>query len=199
MATNDDWVPIPPLSELKTLAEIYHKEHEHACKQYSGATVMYTKNTRIGNEAIRQGWDAKQVTALRAKANAVIAKHMEAHEAEKDRLDNLIRRTREDMRDHKHMVELGHPSSVKRARHFHAMCDPFPPEYAKKWVYEHLPSDVRAPRRARALERWRKAAYLVGVLGFWKHVTNKDKDVPAATELCSGNNSQYSHAGAGEV
>ena len=54
MATNDDWVPIPELSELKTRAKMYRQEHEHTCKQYNGATVMYTKNIRTGCEAQRR-------------------------------------------------------------------------------------------------------------------------------------------------
>ena len=109
--------------------------------------------------------------------------NMEAHELEKNRLMKLTEATREEMWDHMYMAERGHPCTAKRKRHFHAMCDFQPRAYARKWVYFHLPSDVRAERRARALERWRKAAYLLGVLTFWKHATNKEGSKAARAAL----------------
>ena len=173
MAAYDDWVPIPPYAELELRVKLFQAEHMFVCKQYYWASEEYTNNIRIADEAIKQRCNKDQVNAARFKANAVLSKHMEAHEREKDRLEELTFATREDMWDHKFMAEQGHPSSAARKRQFHAMCDFQSPEYARKWVYEHLPSDVRAERRARALERWRKAVYLLSVLEFWKRVTNK--------------------------
>ncbi len=183
MAAYDDWVPIPPYAELELRVKLFQAEHMFVCKQYYWANDEFVNNIRIADEAIKQRCDEKQVKAIKYKANAVLSKHMEAHELEKDRLEQLTFNTREDMWDHKFMAEQGHPSSAARKRHCHAMCDFQSPEYARKWVYEHLPSDVRAERRARALERWRKAAYLLGVLAFWKHVTNKEGSKAAIAAL----------------
>lgn len=183
MATYDDWVPIPPYAELAVRIKIFQAEHMFVCKQHYWANDEFVNNIRIADEAIRQQCDPKQVKAIKYKANAVLNKHMTAHEHEKEQLEKLTCATREDMWDHNYMAERGRPSSAKRRRHFHAMCDPMPRAYARKWVYEHLPSDVRAERRARALERWRKAAYLLGVLAFWKHATNKEGSKAARAAL----------------
>ena len=183
MAASNDWVPIPPYAELQVRIKILQAEHMFVCKQYYWANDEFVNNIRIADEAIQQKCDPKQAKATKYKANAVLCKHMEAHELEKGRLEKLTYATREDMWDHNYMAERGHPSSLKRRRHFHAMCDPMPLAYTRKWVYEHLPSDVRAERRARALERWRKAAYLLSVLAFWKHETNKDGSKAARAAL----------------
>ena len=183
MAAYDDWVPIPPYEELKARVKIFEAEHTVVCKWEYWGWEAHAKNLDSANEAIRQGCDSKQVTAIRMKANTELRKHIAAHEVEKERFVKLTGEARQDMWDHNFMAMRGYPSSGKRKRHFHAMCDPMPLAYTRKWVYEHLPSDVRAERRARALERWRKAAYLLGVLAFWKHATNKEGSKAARAAL----------------
>ena len=183
MAAYDDWVPIPPYAELKARVAIFEAEHMEVCKWVYWAQEEISNNYRIAHHAIQQGCDKDQIAGVRIRANTALLDHAKAHEAEKERLEKLTGEARQDMWDHVEMAERGRPSSAKRRRHFHAMCDPMPIAYTRKWVYEHLPSDVRAERRARALERWRKAAYLLGVLAFWKHATNKDGSKAARAAL----------------
>ena len=183
MATYDDWVPIPPYAELQVRIKLLCAEHKFVDTQFYWANTEFVDNIRIADEAIKQRCDPEQVKAIKYKANAVLSKHMEAHELEKKGIMKLIEATREEMWDHNLMATKGYPSTAKRRRHFHAMCDPMPIAYAQKWIYEHLPIDVRAERRARALERWRKAAYLLGVLTFWKHATNKEGSKAARAAL----------------
>ena len=86
MAAYDDWVPIPPYAELELRVKLFQAEHMFVCKQYYWASEEYTNNIRIADEAIKQRCNKDQVNAARFKANAVLSKHMEAHEREKDRL-----------------------------------------------------------------------------------------------------------------
>lgn len=183
MAAYDDWVPIPPYAELKARVAIFEAEHMEVCKWGYWAQEEISNNYKTSFEAIKEGCNKDQVLAVRMQSNALLNAHVEAHEAEKERLKALTGEARQDMWDHVDMAERGRPSSAKRRRHFHAMCDPMSLVYKRKWVYEHLPSDVRAERRARALERWRKAAYLLSVLAFWKHATNKDGSKAARAAL----------------
>ena len=183
MATYDDWVPIPPYAELKARVKIFQDEHMVVCKWEHWAWEAHANNCDSAEKALRLGCNSKQVAEIQLKANAELRKHVAAHELEKERLEKLTFAAREDMWDHNFMATRGYPSSGKRKRHFHAYCDFKSSAYRRKWVYEHLPSDVRVERRARALERWRKAAYLLSVLAFWKHVTNKEGSKAAIAAL----------------
>ena len=149
MAAYDDWVPIPPYAELQVRINLLCAEHKFVDTQFHWANGEFVNNIRIADEAIKQKCDPEQVKAIKYKANAVLSKHMEAHELEKDRLIKLTEATRQDMWDHVEMVERGRPSSAKRRRHFHAMCDPMPRAYARKWVYEQLRQATCAPSGAR--------------------------------------------------
>ncbi len=171
MATYDDWVPIPPYEELKARLAIFQAEHMVICKQHIWAGEEMCENRQIAAQAIAQGCDREQTEALQTAARRRLLAHMKFYDDEKEQMEYCMKAVREDMWDHDYMTHQGFPCSPKRMRHFRAMCDPFPVEYAKKWVYEHLPSDVRAQRRARALERWRKGAYLLGILTFWTRAT----------------------------
>tara|TARA_B100000902_G_scaffold341789_1_gene345418 strand:+ start:272 stop:853 length:582 start_codon:yes stop_codon:yes gene_type:complete len=183
MATYDDWVPIPPYEELKARVKIFQAEHTVVCKWEYWGWEAHANNCDNAEKALRQGCNPKQVAETQLMKNAVLRKHIEAHLVEKEQLEKLTFAAREDMWDHNYMAERGHPSSAKRKRHWRAHCEFQSAAYTRKWVYEHLPSDVRVQRRARALERWRKAAYLLGILAFWKHATNKDGSKAARAAL----------------
>ena len=171
MATYDEWVPIPPYAELKARLAIFEAEHMVICKQHIWASEEMCENRRTAAQAIAQGCDRKQTEALKTAATRRLLAHMKFYDDEKEQMEYCMKVVREDMWDHDYMTHQGVPCSPKRMRHFRAMCDPFPVQYAKQWAYEHLPSDVRAQRRTRALERWRKGAYLLGILTFWTRAT----------------------------
>jgi len=171
MATHDEWVPIPPYAELKARLASLQAEHVVICKQHIWASEELHETRQVAEQAVVQGRDREQVEALRSVARSRLFAHVKFYDDEKGQIENCMKAVREDMLDHDYMTHEGVPCSPKRMRHFRAMCDPFPVQYATQWAYEHLPSDVRAQRRARALERWRKGAYLLGILTFWTRVT----------------------------
>ena len=86
-----------------------------------------------------------------------------------------------DMWDHQSLARGCLPLSSKRKEYSLAICGMSRQAFDRgrwlafdreRWVRDHLPADIRAQQRACALERWRKAAYLLGVLTFWRRVTN---------------------------
>lgn len=171
MATYDDWVPIPPMAELKVRVKLLDQEHVTINKHKLWIYEAIYSNCDTADAAIAQGCDEEQVEEMKLRANKELRQHEENHDTELHHIEALTKAAREDMWDHDYMCNHGYPCSAKRKRHFRAMCDPFPRLYAKQWAYDHLPSDVRAERRARALERWRKGAYLLGILTFWTRIT----------------------------
>ena len=180
----DVWVPIPTYAELKVNLALLKSERAEITKNRDAAADAFLFTSFANREkAISEGRNADQARVLMKQTRAIARMHEEDHEEELKIVEKLTAQTHTDMWDHKSMAEQGRPSSGKRLRHFLSACGSFPSWYAARWAYEHLPVDVLAERRARALERWRKGAYLLGLLTFWKRVTSAPNSKAARAAL----------------
>jgi hypothetical protein len=87
-------------------------------------------------------------------------------------MDAVIHRTNQDLWDHRSVAKLEPPKSRKRFSHMMQAIPWADEKERRRWLYARLPPDALAQRREQARERWRKAAYLLGILCFWRHVAS---------------------------
>lgn len=166
-------MPIPPYTELKVNLVLLKAERDTvaALRDQSKDDSDYHRDKMTGADLV-----------LTRHANKRAADyHMKQQQDELEDLETLIHSTHDDMWDHQSLARGCLPLSSKRKEYSLAICGMSRQAFDRgrwlafdreRWVRDHLPADIRAQQRACALERWRKAAYLLGVLTFWRRVTN---------------------------
>lgn len=140
------WIPIPSYAELEVRRRLLEPELEAA------KTECF------------DSWDSQ----LDPYTQRVVEE-----EALRLALGNVF----DDRMDHQSMAQGRIPISEKRwhfLMHLGNHVQPRYPDQAPldrpRWIRAHLPPDLVEKVRAEARERWRKTAYLAGIVSFWSRV-----------------------------
>lgn len=157
------WTPIPSYAELKARCQILKSESR-------AAEMLQQQYLR---DIARFNWVQDQSDEGRRTRRAEQAQHRE-----KEAIDTVIHSIHNDMWDHADMRKGRMPASGKRRAFCLQMCETFTVDFnavewnrrKRAWIRAHLPPDVVEEVRAAARERWRKAAYLLGIVSFWARV-----------------------------
>ena len=157
------WQPIPSYAELLVRRGVLESEQDAV------RLLQYEYQVQIS----RFNWTQEHTDAARWTRRAE-----EAQLRERMALDDVIHAIHCDMWDHTDMRNGRMPGSRKRRNFCLRVCDTFTVDAnvgewnrrRRAWIRAHQPPDVVEELRAKARERWRKAAYLLGILSFWKRV-----------------------------
>lgn len=157
------WQPIPSYAELLVRRRVLESEQD-AVKLLQHEYLV---------EISKFNWTQEHTDAARWTRRAE-----EAQLREKLALDNVIHSIHNDMWDHADMRKGRMPASRKRRPFCLRVCETFTVDSnavgwnrrKRAWIRAHQPPDLVEELRAQARERWRKAAYLLGILSFWARV-----------------------------
>ena len=146
------WDPIDPYAELRVRLQVLRPEHK---------AVL----------ALRDRFDEhRHSTSKFAMDQATVWRRLNE---EMNFLDKILQCTCEDMWDHRSLSKLEcRHLSRKRKAHMRQAIPHADEKERRSWLYARMPPDALAERREKARERWRKAAYLLGILCFWRHVAS---------------------------
>ena len=146
------WDPIDPYAELSVRLQVLRPERASICN-------------------LRDKLD--QHRAFRADCFLDQARLWRRLNEEMNDLDAILRKTCNEMWDHRCLSNLN-CRGLSRQRFSHVLqAIPHADEKERRrWLYARMPPDALAKRLEKARERWRKAAYLLGILCFWRHVAN---------------------------
>lgn len=146
------WDPIDPYAELTVRLQVLRPERK-AISDLMDKLDQYRHNT--SNCFLDQ---AKLWRRLNFERNI---------------MDEVIGKTIQAMWDHRSVATLEcRYLSRKRFAHMMRAIPHANDKERRRWLYARLPPDALAQRREQARERWRKAAYLLGILCFWRHVAS---------------------------
>ena len=150
------WDPIEPYAELTVRLQVLRSERKAISNLMAAEEAMLERRA--------------YATSNRFLDQAKLWRRLNE---ERNLLDEVSDKINQDLWDHHSVAKLEFIHlSRKRFAHMMQAIPHANGKERRRWLYARLPPDALAQRREQARERWRKAAYLLGILCFWRPVAS---------------------------